>query len=142
MLLKSSSSLLLYWDWDIDFSNSYCRVLFLFSILSIFSSYIFQVLTAYNWQMKLYIYLKKWECRQRTCSRKGAVTTDHYSLNVIDREEWSKIYLLQFISVFHVSTYVAQKTFVYQISAFHIHVNCLPLLWKSQTTTPNILFCL
>ena len=65
VLLKSSSSLLLsgcsiqYWGWDIDFSNSYCRVVFLFLILPVFASYIFPVLTAYNWQMKLYIFKKK-----------------------------------------------------------------------------------
>ena len=53
------------------------------------------------------------ECRWRTCSRKGAITIDNYSMNqVVDRGEPRNVCLLIFLSAFHCLC-KAQHTFIY-----------------------------
>ena len=72
-----------------------------------------------------------------TCSSKIAITIGNRGTSCVDQEETRKDCLLQFLSMSQCPC-LGKQIYVYQPSVFPS-----PCHWpSSQTTTPNILFCL
>ena len=84
------------------------------------------------------------ECIQKTSSRKGAITRGTYSMNLGYKSRWT--YQSLFAKIHFCVSLSPQgpaNICLPNISFFHLNQCQLPSsLLKSQTTTPNILFCL
>ena len=77
------------------------------------------------------------ECRQRTCSRKGAIVTDNLVWARYAHGESSSL----FVKILCVPlSLLTQKTFIYLTFAFPPSCQLPSSLLRSQTIVPNILF--